>query len=283
MDREVVRIRYSAARADRSTAAYPVVPGPVFDEFVHGPEYLIYRPAGIPEWVLLNTLDGEGVFRSATGTRVAAPPGSVTVVPAGSSHEFWPRPGGSWRFQFAQFRPRPDWLSLLSWPEPVAGVLQLRLDRDAQARIECCLGDAIAGMRTVDKHRNLLAMNRLEQALLWCDAHNPAAPRIDVRIQRALQLIEDDIAGPLDVHRLARECALSPSRFAHLFREQLETTPQRYIERRRMELAATLLYMTTLSIGEIAARVGYPNALYFSTRFRRALGTSPTAHRRHDR
>jgi AraC family transcriptional regulator of arabinose operon len=83
----------------------------------------------------------------------------------------------------------------------------------------------------------------------------------------------------LDVGVLARTANLSVSRFAHLFREQLGVTPQRFVERRRLDAAARLLELTTRPIAAIATEVGFTNPLYFSTRFRHHTGLPPTTYR----
>jgi AraC family transcriptional regulator, arabinose operon regulatory protein len=82
------------------------------------------------------------------------------------------------------------------------------------------------------------------------------------------------------VDRLAASVHLSPSRLTRLFREHLGTTPQRYVERRRMTLAKQLLDLTTRPVSAIAHELGWRDPLYFSQRFRQATGLSPTAYRR---
>jgi len=53
-----------------------------------------------------------------------------------------------------------------------------------------------------------------------------------------------------------------------------------YLEAMRMEQARLLLLRTDLSVQEIATRVGYEDAYYFSTRFRRRTGCPPTTWRK---
>ncbi len=78
---------------------------------------------------------------------------------------------------------------------------------------------------------------------------------------------------------MARTSNLSVSRFAHLFRTQLGTTPQQFVERRRLDAACRLLELTTRPVTSIAAEVGFTNPLYFSTRFRAHTSHSPTQYR----
>lgn len=78
---------------------------------------------------------------------------------------------------------------------------------------------------------------------------------------------------------LAREANLSPSRFAHLFREQIGMTPRHYAETARLDRVSQLLERTTLSIKEITTRTGFASPFYLSTRFKQHTGVSPTRYR----
>jgi AraC-like DNA-binding protein len=57
----------------------------------------------------------------------------------------------------------------------------------------------------------------------------------------------------------------------------------RYLETRRIAQARELLLMAVLSVAEVAARVGYANAFYFSRVFSRQTGISPSAFRKQGR
>lgn len=72
---------------------------------------------------------------------------------------------------------------------------------------------------------------------------------------------------------------LSYKRLAVVFKEEKAVTMQQYHNRCRMEEAARLLRGTLLTVGEIAAELGFEDALYFSRRFRAFFALSPTAYR----
>ncbi|TCO44506.1 AraC family transcriptional regulator of arabinose operon [Kribbella antiqua] len=205
--------------------------------------------------------------------------GTIVLVRPGTPHDYGTR-GERWHFLYAHLHPKPDWLPLLDWPEVASGILQLRPAAPAAERIASRLRDAVRHQHSVLPQGEQLSANALEAALLWCDTQNPKAVRIDDRLLRVIELIDQDLKAQLDVPGLARAVNLSVSRFAHLFREQLGVSPRQFVERRRLDAACRLLELTRRSIASIAAEVGYPDPLYFSTRFRRHTGTSPTAYRR---
>ncbi|MGC4939806.1 helix-turn-helix domain-containing protein [Kribbella sp. DT2] len=265
------------ARPDSYT---PVVRRLLAGEFDEGPDYTTYRRRGTTDWLLIQTLGGRGRFGTAYED-VLADPGSVTLVRPGTLHDYGVEPVlRRWHFLFAHFHPKPDWTPLLDWPEAAPGILQLHPSEQAAARIADNLGAAVRHQSSVLTQGELLALNALEAALLWADTQNPKASTIDDRLLRAIELVDRDLKAVLDVPRLARAANLSPSRFAHLFREQLGIAPQQFVERRRIEAARRLLELTARPVSSVAAEVGFTNPLYFSTRFRQHTGATPTAYRK---
>jgi AraC-like DNA-binding protein len=104
-----------------------------------------------------------------------------------------------------------------------------------------------------------------------------AARREDVRIARAVDYAEAHLARPLSVGELAEVAALSPSRFARVFRATTGEAVWAYVQRRRLERAEELLRVTSLSVAEIAYRVGYADVSRFGLHFRRRTGRTPSA------
>ncbi|RYD73224.1 MAG: helix-turn-helix domain-containing protein, partial [Sphingobacteriales bacterium] len=73
----------------------------------------------------------------------------------------------------------------------------------------------------------------------------------DERIEKVLSYIALHYSKPLDLAILAREIFLSPSRFSHLFREQMQQAPMQYLEQYRLERAAEKLLSGQESIEHI--------------------------------
>ncbi|MFC5263308.1 helix-turn-helix domain-containing protein [Kribbella qitaiheensis] len=252
-------------------------------EFDEGPGYATYRRRGTTDWLLFHTLDGEGRI-GTPGEDVIARPGTTILIQPGTRQDYGTALGrssdGRWHFLFAHFHPRPDWLPLLDWPLVAPGILRLFPSPTVADRIARALSDAVRHQDSVLPQGEPLAFNALEAALLWCDTQNPKAARLDDRLLRAIEFVDRNLRGDLTVAALARASNLSISRFAHLFRTQLGVTPQQFVERRRLDAARRLLELTTRPIASVAAETGFPNPLYFSTRFRRHTGLSPTEYRR---
>ncbi len=97
----------------------------------------------------------------------------------------------------------------------------------------------------------------------------------------ALELINEQYAQNLSLADIAAAGGVSESGIARLFRSCLATTPHRYLTAFRMHQAEAMLRERTFLVKEVAARVGYDNALNFSTVFRKFFGYPPKNVPRH--
>lgn len=114
---------------------------------------------------------------------------------------------------------------------------------------------------------------------LMTQAPNTAGGREVPAIRSLCRRIESQPGLHLSCAEMAAACALSESHFRKLFRQSVGMPPARYFERMRMHQACQALGKTDLRISEIANRLGYDDPLYFSHRFREAIGISPRRYR----
>lgn len=250
----------------------------VCNEFREGRGYTNWRPRGSGDWLLIFTLAGAGNV-AAPGRTVRLEPGGAVLFAPGARQDYSTDPeAGQWHLRWAHFLPRPAMQPWLLWPEIAPRIRFVQLDALTAESVAEALGRMLLAHRIGGRLGADLAMNGLEEALIRCAGH--AVPDresgIDVRIQRAVHYIALNMAEPFRIEKVASHCGLSASRFSHLFRERLGTTPQRFSEKLRLDSAQQLLRQTNLTIAEIASEVGYPDPLYFSRRYRSAFGLAPS-------
>ena len=99
------------------------------------------------------------------------------------------------------------------------------------------------------------------------------------RLLRARDAIDRAYARPLDIAELARVAIVSEAHFIRTFKGTFGETPHRYLQRRRIERAMTLLRTTDGSVSEICLDVGFTSFATFSRTFRSIVGESPSTYR----
>jgi transcriptional regulator GlxA family with amidase domain len=99
------------------------------------------------------------------------------------------------------------------------------------------------------------------------------------RMLRARDAMDRSFAEPLDIARLAAVAHVSAAHFIRVFKATFGETPHRYLQRRRIERASSLLRDTDLSVGEVCLAVGFTSFSTFTRTFGRIMGESPSAHR----
>lgn len=94
------------------------------------------------------------------------------------------------------------------------------------------------------------------------------------------QYLSENISKPFSAAALERRFFLSYKRLAAVFKAETGQTMQQYHDRIKMAEAEKLLCSTMMTVAEISVSVGYSDPLYFSRRFRKLTGKSPTGFRR---
>jgi AraC-like DNA-binding protein len=100
------------------------------------------------------------------------------------------------------------------------------------------------------------------------------------RLLRARDAMDRSYGEPLDIPSLARIAHVSPAHFIRTFRATFGETPNRYLQRRRVERAMFLLRSTDRSVTDICMDVGFSSLGTFSRVFRDIVGETPSQHRR---
>jgi AraC family transcriptional regulator, arabinose operon regulatory protein len=100
-----------------------------------------------------------------------------------------------------------------------------------------------------------------------------------LRIEQSITYMAQHLDEPLQVATLAAQANVSPSHFFALFKRRIGSAPIDYFTRLRMQRACHLLEVTSLSVKEIAAELGYDDPFYFSRVFKSVNRVAPSDYR----
>ena len=102
--------------------------------------------------------------------------------------------------------------------------------------------------------------------------HQKAA---DLYCDHAVNYIHYHLFRPITVEELTDLLGVTQPYLYHIFTEKYGMSPKRYITDCKLSKAKQLLLETNLPVCEVAASVGYPDALCFSKQFKKFAGCSP--------
>ena len=257
--------------------------------------------------VLHVVVEGSGWLHTTAGASLRLAAGDVVLLPQGAGHHLVDAPGSTPRavvdlprertsettfsihgggdgprtlivcsgmsFQASALHPllrmMPEVLHVPGASDPVLATL---LDTMAAEVREQRVGAATVMARLADIIVARLIRSWVERAgstTGWL-----AAIR-DPQVGRALAAFHRSPERDWSVEALAGEAALSRSQFSERFTTALGVTPARYVAEWRMHLAARWLAAERISIGEVAARLGYDSEPSFSRAFKRIVGKPP--------
>jgi AraC family transcriptional regulator, arabinose operon regulatory protein len=242
---------------------------------LQGSGYRIQRKYGTPNWLFVYTLSGEGkVIHS--GGRALCKPGSVAIWSPNSNHDYGLSAHGKvWEQLWAHWVPSPAYQQVLA--RLTGNMPFFILEREE-------MHDPQAGFRELTSQPKsalgqLRAVNHLESFVLDISERIADSVQFDP-VTQAMQYISAHLSSEICIDDIAHAAGLSPSRLSTVFREKLGISPRDYLERERMTYAKQLLRNTTQSIQSISMEVGFSSPFYFTLRFKKDTGLSPTEYRK---
>lgn len=129
---------------------------------------------------------------------------------------------------------------------------------------------------------NLLA--QLYRARLHRESEEAKFARnLSPQFNRTFAQMKQDFQKPWRVADLARMACMSEPHFFRCFKRSTGSSPVDWLRRERINQAKRYLIETDDSVSEIANRVGYADAAYFSRDFKHMAGHSPAQYRREER
>ncbi len=95
-------------------------------------------------------------------------------------------------------------------------------------------------------------------------------------VQKALDMIEDRLYDPPTLGELAHLAGLSRTYFSPVFKEAVGMRLRDYLSQARIDKAKELLGDTSLTIKQVAYKVGFKDPDHFCRTFKKKTGITPT-------
>jgi AraC-like DNA-binding protein len=97
-------------------------------------------------------------------------------------------------------------------------------------------------------------------------------------VSAVLTYVREHLSEPLTVADMAEQVNLSPSAFAHLFRDVTGRSPYQFLKEMRLDQARELLVDGRFAVARVSKKVGYASVSHFISEFRTRFGVTPRAY-----
>lgn len=234
-----------------------------------------------PRVIFQYSLEGEGIFEDKRGAHRVGP-GHGFLCEAhdpGMTYYFPPENTDPWHFLFvdllgaAAHAMAGDLIRQFGGVYPLARdhiVIRKLLSFHVYHDVGCTLSLAESTRLATDLLNALTASKTAIQ-----EQHGD-----HILISRFQEILQAEIGSPLTVGELAERLSVSAEHLARVFKQHTGTPPHAHIQHAKMLAACGMLKASTLSVKEIAFRVGFETAASFARTFRRVVGCTPVQFRR---
>lgn len=146
--------------------------------------------------------------------------------------------------------------------------------------------EQLYALSSSDKERNEYPKQLISAAILYMacsktksDEKEKESLNCDFFFRRVNRYIDEHLTEDFRLQDIAAFLSCSDSYLRHRYKEQTGASIRKYIIKRRIGLAQTLLISTDLPIKDVATYAGYNNVDYFSTSFAKEVGRTPSGYR----
>lgn len=168
--------------------------------------------------------------------------------------------------------------------EPTSDQLYLQ-DGD---RITCSGGAGVVDLAAalIERHLGQTAARKSLRVLLVDGQRSGAAPQpmpllagnvADEQVKRAILIMEQNLATPRSVEKIASEAGMGARQLERRFQEQIGASPTAFYRAMRLDYGHWLIASGGRSVGDAAALAGFADSAHFAREFRKRHGRTPSS------
>lgn len=263
------------AADQRSHDLYPEAVG----HYVQAAGHVMQRsPDEHEDHLLMHCVQGRG-WLAAGGARLPILPGDVMVLPAGVGHAYGADADQPWTLFWGHL----GGACVQAFLSPVLAGEAFRVMHAGVSASLVAEWQALLEARSPGYEPERLQMMavrlRLLLLLLAQSDRQAGGPRSRLDVMAVQTWMQAHLHESVTLEQLAAVAGMEKFHFARTFRRLTGQAPLAQFQHRRMARACEWLDAGEEQVGEIALRLGYSDAHYFSRQFRHVIGMAPSAYR----
>jgi len=239
-----------------------------------------YRKKGLPENFLFYCVDGYGWYKIGD-KRYEVSPNECFILPQNTEHAYGSVDDNPWSIYWIHFG--GDLLPHFNAMHTVQKHFKPAYIKSS-SDIFNLFSKIYKTLELGYSIDNLMFANMCLSHFLTLFVYNPrhyttaASDKTD-SIDSAILYMQEHINENISLNDLSKRYNYSASRFSSLFKQKTGYAPIDYFIQMKMQKASQHLDFTDKSVKDIAFSMGFDDPYYFSRRFTKIIGMSPTKYR----
>ena len=260
-----------------------ILPGEAYPPKGHPQQYSFQAGRGrvLDEYQFVYISSGRGTFKSESFGQTTVSEGDMFLLFPGEWHSYKPDEATGWDEYWMGFKGlNIDNRVTNRFFLPQEPIFHVGLNEDIVRLFRNAI--AIAREQGIGFQQMLGGVaNMLQGYAFALNRHNSFEDQEAAEaIHKANIIMTEKFSQRLSPTDVADAICMGYSKFRRLFKEFTGYAPLQYLQELRLQRSKQLLASTNLSLAEIADRVGYDNADYFSAAFKKKNHITPTNFRK---
>ncbi|UVI33240.1 AraC family transcriptional regulator [Paenibacillus spongiae] len=226
--------------------------------------------------VLAYVLAGQGNVR-VDNSSYQPKQGDVFILRSGSYHEVTADPAQAEPWTYIWYNIEGSWaLKVLE----AYRLLSTVVVSDATVGHHFKQGIEWAETKTIEDMSSELQIIFMQIVVQLSQIMRKRQELLSLPVQKIKVYIDNQVLKPFYMEQLAAELGCSSKQLNRNFKKEMGTTIYSYLLDKKIESAKMMLMETSLTIDQIADRLGYSDAHYFSNLFQTKTGVRPSVFRK---
>ena len=258
-------------------------PGLRYPDYQHPADYVFDWEKGrvLEEFQLVYISKGQGTFEAEGMKPTLIEAGTAFLLFPGHWHRYRPALETGWEEFWVGFKgPYVEYLTRQACFQPDAPLIRIGFNSELHYIMTHLVDTVRFGTETAGPLSSCLTIQML--ALVYASAimTNPDQNRRHQLIHQARFKIHEYEERKLDLQQLAADMNVGYVWFRKEFKHIVGTSPGQYHLNLRIKRAMQLLKETDLTVGQIAAQLGFESDFHFSKIFKKKAELSPSQYRK---
>ncbi|NQX63343.1 AraC family transcriptional regulator [Paenibacillus qinlingensis] len=249
--------------------------------FPHARHHYRERPEGSSSHIVIFCSEGEGWIEVGQQAAFTLTPNHLAVIPAHTPHRYGASTHAPWSIYWFHLQGNHT-AAFIQMYGMDTGPLHLPIGAMTEYKdvFDTCYYLLSDKTYSLPIHTHVSQSIRQLISSIGISVGGTARDRKrEQYLEVAIQYMNDHLEDAIRLPELAKHTGLSRQHLILLFNEVTGIPPIEYFLRMKIQKAAQMLSLTSLSIKEVAATIGISDPYYFSRLFKKITGSAPSTFR----